>query len=64
MDFVVFHQSELGNGNPPYDLARPGLPKEPIFTYSENMLPEGVNSQRINTCYRIAMPSLYLVKEV
>ncbi len=64
MDFVVFHQSELRNGNPPYDPACPGLHKKPIFTYSENTLTEGVNSQRINTCYRMAKPSLYLVKEV
>lgn len=29
-----FHQSGVGNGNPPYDLAYAGLLKKPIFTYS------------------------------
>lgn len=60
MGSVIFHQSELGNGNPPYDLAYPGLLKKPIFTYSENILPEGAASQRINTCHKKAKPSLVL----
>lgn len=43
MDFDIFLQSGVGNGNPPYDLAYPGLPKEPIFTFSDNILQKRAN---------------------